>query len=81
MEHFADDDLEDAEYPDFDEIDDEETIPCPYCREPLYEDAERCPSCGQYISSVDAPRRQPWWVVLGVVLGLIVALWWIIDFF
>jgi len=77
----ADDDLDDDEYPDVDDDeDDDETIPCPYCREPVYEGAERCPSCGHYLSRVDAPRRYPWWLVVGVVVCLGLTLqgffWW-----
>ena len=49
-----------------------ETVPCPYCRKPVYEQAEVCPSCGNYISGEDAPRRRPWWIWLGVALCLIV---------
>ena len=75
-------DLEDYEYPDEpdDDDDDDETIPCPHCREPVYEDAERCPNCGKYLSREDAPRRRPWWLVLGafVCLGLMLqwVFWW-----
>jgi hypothetical protein len=74
----ADEDLEDDEYPDESEDDsDDETIPCPYCREPVYDDAERCPSCGHYLSREDAPRRLPWWLVLGVIAGLAAVCTWL----
>lgn len=70
-------DLDDSEYPDsWDNDDSDDTIPCPYCREPVYEDAEVCPSCGSYLSREDAPRRYPWWFVLGFLLSMIVALRW-----
>lgn len=50
---------------------DSPTIPCPYCGQEIYEDAPQCSHCGQYISDEDAPpRRQPWWIILGVVLCL-----------
>ena len=43
-----------SEYPDEpDDGDDDETVPCPHVR-PVYEDAERCPSCGHYLSREDA---------------------------
>ncbi len=32
------------------------TVPCPYCRADILEDAEQCPKCGEYISQEDAPR-------------------------
>ena len=75
----ADEDLEDDEYPDEAEEDSDETVPCPYCEELVYDDAERCPSCGQYLSRQDAPTRRPWWVILGVVLCLAVVAWWILT--
>ena len=56
--------------------DDDLTIPCPHCREPVFEDAERCPECGHYLSREDAPWRKPWWLVVGVVVCLIVILSW-----
>jgi hypothetical protein len=60
--------------------DDEEepTVPCPYCRAEIHEDAERCPSCGQYISEEDRPpRRQPRWVLVTAVLCLLLIYLWI----
>jgi hypothetical protein len=56
-----------------------ETVLCPYCRDPVYEAAERCPSCGSYLSTEDAPCRNPWWLVAGVVLCLaIIVLVWVL---
>jgi uncharacterized paraquat-inducible protein A len=68
-----DDDLDD---PDAADDESDETVPCPHCRRPVYEDAERCPACGQYLSREDAPRRLAWWLVLGVVAGLLGVLMW-----
>ena len=64
-----------------DDPDDEsETVPCPYCRRPIHEDAERCPYCEQYISAEDAPPpRKPWWIILGVALCLFAAYRWIVG--
>jgi predicted nucleic acid-binding Zn ribbon protein len=80
----ADDDLDDAEFPDeADEgdDDDDDTIPCPYCLRPVYEDAERCPACGHYLSREDRerPSRHPWWLVIGVLVCLLVTLRWVIP--
>jgi hypothetical protein len=59
---------------------DDSTIPCPYCGREMYEDSPRCPHCGQYISEEDsAPRRAPWWIIVGVVLCLCGALVWIVG--
>jgi hypothetical protein len=73
-----DDDWDDPDEGDFSGDDDEPaTVTCPYCHEQVYEDAVRCPKCGNYISQEDAPPAQrPWWIVLGAVaVLLIVALW------
>ena len=64
-----------------DEDDEEPTIPCPYCRRDVIEDAERCPYCEHYISKEDAPpERKPWWIVVGVIACLYVVyrwnVWW-----
>jgi hypothetical protein len=45
-------------------------IPCPYCRKEMSELAEVCPHCGSYISSEDAPRRRPWWLLAGVAVTM-----------
>jgi hypothetical protein len=60
-----------------DEEEDDTTMPCPYCKEPVYEDAERCPHCENYLSLEDAPSHHPWWLVLGVIVCLIIALGWV----
>ena len=78
----ADDDLDGIEYPDDDEADGgEQTAPCPYCQRPVYDDAERCPACGSYLSVEDAgrPARRPWWMVAGVLLCLAVLLGWVVG--
>ena len=54
-------------------------LPCPACGEPVYEDADVCPHCGDFIT----PGRRPavanvptWAAVLGVlgVIGTVLAL-------
>jgi hypothetical protein len=80
-DNFDDGDLDDEHGEDYDVDEDEDdvTIPCPYCRRQIHEDAERCPYCEQYISAEDAPAQaKPWWIVLGVVLCLVVLLWWVV---
>lgn len=77
MEDFdddRDDEYLDDEYPD---EDDESTVPCPYCRREIHEDAERCPYCERYISQEDAPAQpKPWWVVAGVIVCLYIVFRW-----
>ena len=54
-----------------------ESILCPYCREPVYEDAQRCPHCERYISEEDAPpSRRPVWIIAGILVSLAIALIW-----
>jgi hypothetical protein len=80
---FHDDDndaLHRAEFPepDNDQEEDDDTIPCPYCRRPVYEDAERCPHCENYLSREDAPAGiKPWWIVIGLLVCLAIAVGWI----
>ncbi len=52
-------------------------VPCPYCKEEIAEDTERCPECGNYLSREDQPveRRSLSWFVLVVLVLLIVAVW------
>jgi hypothetical protein len=73
------DDIDGDEEDWSEEDDDDETMPCPHCLQPVYEDAEHCPNCGKYLSREDAPRRKPWWVVAGVVACLAVTTWWILH--
>ena len=68
-------DPEDEDWPD--EDDEEPTVPCPYCRREILEDAERCPYCEHYISKEDTPpERKPWWIVVGVIACLCVVYMW-----
>jgi hypothetical protein len=58
--------------------DDEPTIPCPYCRAEIHEDAQQCHRCGNYISAEDAPPpRKPWWVIVGAIACLYAVYRWI----
>jgi hypothetical protein len=50
------------------------TAPCPHCGADIYDDAERCPACGMYLSAEDAPRAGwPAWMKVAAVLALIAA--------
>ena len=63
------------------ESDEDQVDECPRCRASIYDDSERCPSCGHYLSREDSPRRHPWWVTVGAVACLAVVCWWVIHFF
>ncbi|HEX8202018.1 MAG TPA: zinc-ribbon domain-containing protein [Isosphaeraceae bacterium] len=72
--------------PDLDDLDDDWTleddsdssdvVPCPECGAEVYEDAEQCPACGQYIILSTSPwRGRPlWWILLGLA-GFAAVLW------
>lgn len=70
-------DDEDWDDDDIDDESDDETIPCPHCRRTVYEDAERCPACGHYLSIEDAPRHRPLWLIVGVGVCLAIIYNWI----
>jgi hypothetical protein len=74
-----DDDLDEREYPDSDPEEGDDTVACPYCGEPVYHDAVRCPRCENYLSREDAPGRHPWWIVVTAVVCLLVVLGWILG--
>jgi predicted nucleic acid-binding Zn ribbon protein len=75
-----DDDLDETEGPDeFDRGSDDGpsvTIPCPNCGQDVYEDAERCPHCAEYITAAASPGR-PTWLIIAAVLALLGVLFWL----
>ena len=72
-----DDDEWDDDGPDDD--DSAVLVPCPYCKEEIPEDTERCPYCEQYISAEDhPPDAKPWWIVVTVIVCLIGVFLWIL---
>ena len=58
----------DVEAGDADSVD---TVVCPGCKRQVYEDADLCPHCGQFLLR-DSSSRKPWWVIVGIVACLIV---------
>ena len=56
-----------------DEYDAEDTtITCPECQAEIYEDSERCPACGYYLSSSERyGSHKPTWVFVTAVLLLL----------
>ena len=78
---YRDDDFDADEADDIDgedsaaDSDDDPTVPCPFCRRAMWEDAEQCPHCGKYVGGEDSPApRRPWWVIVTVILLLYVFL-------
>lgn len=74
-----DDEFDDDDYAGFDTSPDDQdaTDECPHCGASIYDDAERCSNCGEYLSREDAtgrgiPLRVV--VVVGVLILIVVAL-------
>jgi len=50
------------------------TVPCPACGKDVYEDADRCCHCGQYIThAAEHPSRLWWYVAFALVAAGILA--------
>lgn len=54
---------------DFDD-DEVELLACPSCGARVYEETEKCPRCGDWITPIAAHARQPSWVRLVALLLL-----------
>ena len=72
----------DADFDDNDAEDygeDESTIPCPHCGADVFDDAEQCPSCGEWLVGERRPTtgRKGWFFLFGLVLVALVILAWI----
>ncbi len=66
-------DWDEQDWADEDDDDnDDRTITCPECQAEIYEDSERCPECGHYLSSSERyGDRRPAWVVITAALLLL----------
>jgi hypothetical protein len=70
---FGDDGFEDDNFDAGDFDDDVELVDCPECGEEVYEEAEQCPYCGNFIvrsqigGSSAWSGRPLWWLILGLV--------------
>ena len=88
-EHCTEDDFEDDgdefEDLDYDEDDTDEAV-CPHCGADVYDDADRCPKCGQNIVKGRDPESQwpasrpawPMWVIItALVLAIAILLFYL----
>lgn len=75
------DDNDESDYAGFDTSDpDDATVPCPFCGEEIYEEAQRCAECGRYLSDENAPsQRKPWWIVVGALVCIVIVLAWVLG--
>jgi len=55
---------------------DEPTYPCPSCGAQVYELADACPYCGEYLAfdRVDHASQRPTWVWIGAIAAIIAML-------
>jgi hypothetical protein len=62
--------------------DDDYTVLCPSCKADVYEDAERCPNCGAYITYSTSlwSGRSLVWIVLGL-LGILAVIYVLVGVF
>ncbi len=55
-----------------------DVVPCPACGADIYEDAEQCPVCREYITHDTSTwsTRPTWWILLGIagIIAVIIAL-------
>ena len=73
------DDDDDLDTSDLDNVE-ETTLPCPACGEEIYDDAERCPQCGHYLTREDAPRsKPPVWIIVGAIVCIVIVVLWVIS--
>jgi hypothetical protein len=67
--------LEDEDEPWHDD-DESDVVPCPKCGADVYEDAEQCPSCGEYIvHPTSAWHGKPWWWIAVGMAGITAVIW------
>jgi hypothetical protein len=79
MTYHDDDEDDETDYSLRDE-DDGDTVPCSHCGRDVYDEAEQCPYCGEYITDEGpAARSWPWWMWLGLAGALFVVLWWVVG--
>jgi hypothetical protein len=68
-------DDEEDDVVDYGDDDDEEpTILCPHCRAEIWEEAQQCPECGEYLSLEDRQALHEWqprWIVITAMLLLL----------
>jgi hypothetical protein len=69
------DDDEDGWAPDDPDDDENDVVPCPRCGAEMYDDAEWCPTCGEYVvHRTSAWHGKPWWWVILGLAGILAVL-------
>lgn len=52
------------------------TVTCPHCKAEVYEEADSCPSCGEFLidGGHAALQAKPWWFLALGLLGVVAVL-------
>jgi len=52
------------------------TMPCPECGAEMYDESERCPTCGQYVTrdTNEWASKPLWWILLAIA-GVVALVW------
>jgi hypothetical protein len=71
------DDHPDEEWVDDQDDSEDDLLTCPSCREPVHEDTQQCPHCGDWIIPVypEKPWKRVVWL-LAALLALIAIIIW-----
>jgi predicted nucleic acid-binding Zn ribbon protein len=71
------DDHPDEEWVDDQNDSEDDLLTCPSCREPVHEDTQQCPHCGDWIIPVypERPWKRALWL-LAAILALIAIIIW-----
>lgn len=74
-----DDDWEGPESDEFDD-DDAELVKCPSCGEEIFEEAQQCPYCGDYVvPSTSALGGRPFWFCVLGLLGVAATVFYLLS--
>ena len=74
--------MEVEDYPDEEWVEDEsgpedDFLTCPSCRQPVHEETQQCPHCGDWIIPASSDSRSMRMIWVAVAVLLVVALVWI----
>jgi ribosomal protein L37E len=68
---------DDDEGEDGDADDEVVLVKCRHCGKMTWEESVSCEHCGYFVTLEDGARWRPWWLIVGVVAGLLCVIRWI----
>ncbi len=68
-----DDDWDDEEIGEWDDDDELDLVECPNCGTEIYEEAQQCPACGEYVvhGQHNWSSGKPVWYILLALAGIV----------